>query len=565
MTVIGLLTHKLLLLAVSLAGLAFLYQSEDDLRSALFAFMIFCCLALSLMALTRRVAVSIYGAWGVAGILTLVSIAKAKMVGMSLHSFDVLFVMQDIATPLFLLQAYPVYAALVLAGLGLAFAVVLTIGYWEKPLASSRSKALFLLALSGVGSAALQPPWAEGTDYYYHGRHLSSFTVSVRDLGRLWAGHPLEARITDATRLPPYGSPYRCGDSTTRPDIVLIHAESQLPPSMVPHWGVSDQAVGLKPDPAHVRRFGVETFGGSSWVTTASIMTGLSGADFAWQRPFMMKSVIDTTGATVPRILSDCGYLVAGVVSYDIFDVGRFMRANGAVDVIEGSVGTPSGHFARDRQYFASGQDLLTRFRGASDAPAFVYIETMYTHSPYDQKVDSDVILENEPFHPDPAIAEYLRRLAISRMDIDAFKLWLAQNPGDRGTVVIEYGDHRPWVSLDARFELSEQLADWASSAYETYLSVETFGPVAMPSLPDEPRMDAAYLGYWFIQALSVASGGIVDDMEKLRVNCAGIFHLCHDRAAVDRLLRKRVDSGLLELVPMRRQWFSPQGAAAES
>jgi hypothetical protein len=94
-------------------------------------------------------------------------------------------------------------------------------------------------------------------------------------------------------------------------------------------------------------------------------------------------------------------------------------------------------------------------------------------------------------------------------------------------------------------------LADWSSADYQTYFAVHSYGPAALPAVPDHPRLDATYLGYWIVEAVGAATGGVVSDMEALRRHCGGLFHTCADRDAVDRVLRRRLDAGNVRFDPL--------------
>lgn len=282
-------------------------------------------------------------------------------------------------------------------------------------------------------------------------------------------------------------------------------------------------------------------------------MSGLSGADFDWMRPFMMKSLNGTVGATVPEIAKSCGYKVDAVIGYDIFEVGFFMTGNGAQDILHGPGYSGPGTFERDSVYFDLGRQQIAKNR-ASDKPSFLYLETMFTHSPYDGRQVPKTALAGEPFVKDPQTNEYLRRLAIAREDLETFKAQLKQDPGPNGTIVVEYGDHRPVVTLNASGS-NDDLSDWNSPAYETYFAVNFSGVETPPALPTESRVDSAFLGYWIIEAAQIASGGIIDDMALLQRQCDGYFHLCKDQSLVDKALRRRFDSGLLALPALISHW----------
>lgn len=240
-------------------------------------------------------------------------------------------------------------------------------------------------------------------------------------------------------------------------------------------------------------------------------------------------------------------------MGYDQFDLGPFLTSAGMAEVHDhATTGIPS-LFVRDSRYFEAMWDLTRRKRSETGAPQFLYVETMSTHSPYDARLDPEMTLDEEPYSAEPEANEFFRRLAIARGDLDAFKAAITRDPGPRGTILVEYGDHRPMVELVSGSR--PDLSDWGSEAYETYFAATAFGDAVPPAMPGHPRMDAAFLGYWLLDAAGIAQGGLIGDMADLRRRCDGLYHLCADREAVDRVLRRRVDSGLLALPPLLGAW----------
>ncbi|RYG98775.1 MAG: hypothetical protein EON58_06130 [Alphaproteobacteria bacterium] len=130
----------------------------------------------------------------------------------------------------------------------------------------------------------------------------------------------------------------------------------------------------------------------------------------------------------------------------------------------------------------------------------------------------------------------------------------MKRDPGPNGTIIVEYGDHRPLVALDGS-GIRDDLSDWNSPAYETYFAVTASGMQSPLELPSQSRLDAAFLGYWIIDAAKIASGGVVDDMRALQRRCDGRFHLCKDQSLVDEVIRRRYDSGLLSLPTLITHW----------
>lgn len=549
---LGLAINPLTVAAAGLVGFVFLLVTEDDLASAAFATMAVLLVAGFLVLTTRRPAFSVYSALALTLLVVGPSIVKARLTGASLHSLDFAH-LADPKVSSFLLSGYTAYVVPILVALATAAVLLFLVYRAEAPQPGGLARRALLVLLPASLLPVALPQWASGDDYQFAGKHASAFAASLRELPHLWDAHPLAARLAAVEPAPDYETPLACGAAGAMPDIVLVHAESQLPPAHVPAWGTQMLTDSFAAADGRVRRFGVEIYGGSSWVTVSSVMSGLSGADFDWMRQFITTSMTGKVRDSVPAILAGCGYGTSAVLTfgYEQFDLGPFLSSLGVKTVLGAEETGIPVHGERDYRYFRAAMEKLREGR-AGGKPQFVYVETMFTHSPYLDRLEPAARLDGEPFHEDAETAEFLRRLVIAREDVAALRETLARDPGPRGTILVEYGDHRPLVAPSTpRPDGTGGLADWGSPDYETYFAAHAFGAAVMTGLPDHDRLDAPYLGYWMLRAAGVARGGPVDAMERLRETCDGRFHTCGDRAAVDRVLRRRLDRGDITLAPL--------------
>lgn len=548
---------RLSLIAVSLAGLACIIWAEHQLKSVAFVSFTTAGVAAVIFLLSRKLAFSVYTAWTLLAVITVVTYVKYKMDGVTLQAYDVVFVASDATMPIFLLTAYAHYAIPLVAFLVVGFAVLGVIAWFEEPRRIHVVKCILLVLVAAVTVPISFPAEATSNFYYMRPRYASSFLVSIRDLGNLWSVPAIVKRLQAMQPEAPYSPAFRCGDPGNRPDVVFVHAESAMPPSLMPAWRIGDAAMGdFRSDDGLVHRLGVEAFGGGSWITTMSILTGMSGADFDWMRMRITYALQGRIGLSVPEILRQCGYNTAAVLGmdYNFVNMGPFLASIGIENIFDKTAIQRPSLEVRDRYYFNVVLDLIRRNRATSDKPLFIYVETMFAHSPYDQRREADAVVPGEPFSGDPETNEYLRRLALARDDLSAFEKTLASDAGQRGFLMLEYGDHQPLVTrrnIEDDIGVETPLTDWRSREYATYFAVHSLGGAREIHMPVHERLDAAFLGYAFLQAAALASDGIITEIERLRVECDGYFHLCADREIVDRYLRRRLDSGLINLTDM--------------
>lgn len=541
-----LVVRPVVVVLVAISAFVALIKLENDVAAAFFAFCGIGMISAIALVLSSRLSFSIYFGLSVAVLTAVPSMVKARMTGMSLHSFDLALIF-DPSMWAFFLSGFGAYVVPVLIVAACFVGFMALIYHAEKPVRVTLVPVAVVIATPILLYPLARPAWASDQSYLFHGRHLSALMASLEDLPRLWADHPVTTRIEGAERVDPYNEPFTCGSEGNQPDVIVVHAESQLPPewmSVPPVAGLQDS---FRAQDGKLHALGVETYGGGSWITVSSILTGMSGADFGWMRQFMTKSLVGNVRASVPEILAKCGYRTTALLGmgYDQFSLGPLLSSLGVIDVHDPFDMGIDAMTVRDSRYFDYALAHLKEQRETDSRPQFLYVETMFAHSPYDDPLETDLALDGAPFSTDSVENEYLRRLVIARLDIDAFKAKIAKDAGARGTIVLEYGDHRPMIELGKD---GIDLTDWKSDAYQTYFSFNSYGPVQWVPAAVEDRMDAPYLGYWLMEASGIAHGGVIDDMRQLRERCLGRFHLCDDRQRVDEVLLRRVNSDLLKL-----------------
>lgn len=548
--VLHFLTKSLVVGLVSLAGFVVLFAAENYIDSVPFVGFVTISLFLGIFLLTRRLAFSAYTTWTLMAAITTISLVKHLLTGSGLHVYDIAFISGDMSMPAFLLEFYPHYAWPVLIMTGGAVLLLTTIAFIERPRKMRFGFRTALLSIAVLGTVASFPAEAGSHLYYLRGSHASNFIVSLRDLLAFWTPNPLLARLERLSDQGTYPRQVGCGPADSRPDVIILHGESFIPPSFVPAWGVEDGEIGnFASDDGKTRSMGVETYGGGSWLTVMSILSGLSGADFEWMRPYLVKALTGRVDQAVPQLLKACGYRTAGIMATkrNFADLGPFLQSIGVDEIADmDDTRSPSLH-VRDSHHLNAGLELIRARRAGGDAPIFLFLETLFAHSPYEERIQPDVVLAGEPFTADPQTNEFLRRLAMSRQDMEAFYMQLAADPGPRGTIVLEYGDHQPFVTTFPE-DKARDGSQWASPKFATFFAVRTFGPVEALSIPNHERLDVPFLGHWLLRAAGIVKGGLTDDMERLVETCQGLFNRCEAREEVDRVLRKRMDSGLLDL-----------------
>ncbi|TPK80595.1 sulfatase [Mesorhizobium sp. B2-4-18] len=552
-----LLCHPLVLVAVSLAGVFGAGRVEHEWLSVPFSLALVAVVAGILFLVTARFAFSVYLAWTIVGVLTLISAIKFRMKGFSLHFYDTVFVARDPEVYRFLVGSYLHLIVPVAAALTLGVAAAILIFRVDRKRGWPLSLRAVMLAVL-VALVPLTFPAEASKDryfYYMQGRHMSAFFVSLLDLRNLVVEPAFEQRLQVVIAQPPFADTIDCGDRAALPDIFFVLSESQSDPANFPQVGRGAgflQRFAPKAGAPHPMQ--VETFGGGTWITNLSLMTGLSATDFGWRSPYLTITLQDKVAGALPEVLARCGYRTAVMTPMDFTFVneGPFLKSIGFETVLDiKEIAAPFYHL-RDSFYYHAAEAFIAKHRREDGRPLFLEIQTMFPHSPYEGRMEPDLKVEGEPFSDDDQAGEYLRRMAIARGDFGQFLERREAEAGKRGAVVLEFGDHqssatKPFVDAIAG---DDALARPQSLAYRTFYTLSIFNHPLRHSMPDTMPLDVGFLGASLLDAAGLPMSPMMVDLVRLRDHCGGRFHGCQDRAEVDAHLRRRVDSGLLHLFP---------------
>ena len=154
------------------------------------------------------------------------------------------------------------------------------------------------------------------TEFYFENVYVSFFLASWSEtIEALWRGALIEA--APSTPAAALNVSAACDPRPKPPHIILIHQESVVPPSHFPSLSYDRNLdVFFHSYDGPLRKLRVETFGGGSWLTEFSVLTGLSSYSFGGMRQFVQQIMAGKVRDTLPQALSRCGY--RNVVFYPI-------------------------------------------------------------------------------------------------------------------------------------------------------------------------------------------------------------------------------------------------------
>lgn len=545
---------QILAVGASCAGLfAFIRFMDSRWAYIPYVFCVTAVIAAIVFIISRRPVFSVTAAVTVTVLQAIASFVKHQLNGMALHVYDLLFTARDGDLFSFLVEYYPLLGVAALAVLVTTGAFLVVVFRLDRPVAMVLPPRLSLLPLTFALSWASYPR-AETFDSDYlpftAGYNASALYFSLGHIRHLTGPAPIREHFLSAKPTTNLAAAPSCGRTEDKSDLFLVLAESQSPSALDPDMplpaGVRES---FRSGDGLIRSMNVETFGAGTWMTNFSVLTGLSTADFGWQAPYVNAFMEGRIRHSLPRLLADCGYRTIALMSlkYHSINEGPFLKSLGYEEVYDADAMKLGAFGARDRDYFQFLEKLVADHRKTDGRPLFISMQTMFTHGPFTARLPAAAGVSVEPLSADAQLDEYARRVVVARRDMAAFLDGRRQDPGPRGAIVAEFGDHQS--AATQRFvdpdNLSRETTDFRSKMYETFFAVHGFGASVDYAKLGE-RIDAAFLASRILAATRLPKSPVFDDLASLSVACEGRMHLCPDRNSIDQHLAARHQAGFL-------------------
>lgn len=486
------------------------------------------------------------------------SIFKFRIAAMNLHVYDIFFYLSGVTEVGFFIRTFT-GVALLFGAIVVGAGVVLAISYRaEKPHGLGR-RASF--GVAGVAVAALTGSgwWlADRRPTYFDERAyvFSAFIASLSDLPALVREKGVLEMSAQAALTPVISDQIACTAPDDAPDIILFLHESGMPPGVYPQLAYPEEAKPLfKSFDGNVHKLRVETFGGGTWLSDFSALTGLSTNSFGNMRNFAMQLMTGRLRHTLPKYLRACGYDTTIIYPSmaEFAGSGRFYRAIGFDRVIDRSVHRAPDDRQRDSFYYGQAlKTLAAADEGEVRRPQFIALSSMATHGPWNFRFAPELMKRGEKtaWTGDKEFDEYLWRLVLAKRDRDEFRQTLKRHYPARPFLFVEFGDHQPALArlpLERATEIADKGSAWqldpASRAFETYYAIDAQGFRPRIDLPAFPILEIPHLA-----TLTVAAAGLpLDPVFTRRLwlmhACKGLYANCADRGAVLAFQRWMVDS----------------------
>src|SRR5581483_5756160 len=263
------------------------------------------------------------------------------------------------------------------------------------------------------------------------------------------------------------------------PDIIVIQHESIFDPRIFGLPVEPSVDAFLSPPEGRHGQLNVDIFGGGSWQSEFSLLTGLSSASFGSSAYYLFKKGAGRFHTSLPFSLSSLGYQTTLISSCrrNFLHYDEFYRSIGINERIFIDDLAPPFDIGR---FEATNSDALfldaalaahTRKIADDPTPRFLYVLTNYNHGPHDRRLAEDC--EARAFAmahcSDTGYAEYYARLAETAAAWQRLKFELANNVAGRPTLIVHYGDHQPVLTR----RIDRQLAENPRRAFRTFYAIE--------------------------------------------------------------------------------------------
>jgi Sulfatase len=547
----------MLLVLISLAAFGVIALAERSAEHLLFALAAFCLCTALLLVVVADADRAIMLAGMLAAAVSAASTIKYNHSALKLTVTDLPLMFAG-TVPFFIVQ-YPRAVLSVLAGgAALAIAAALTLIYGAGSAVALETR-LFLFGLALVflatahrisgGAVSFQRMTAQRRCFY------STFMASLIDprSWRQFGGLALSDIANDPLPLlAPI--PARTADY---PDIIIIQHESIFDPRIFGLPIEPTVEAFLSPENGQHGILNVDIFGGGSWQSEFSLLTGLSSASFGSSAYYLFKQGAGRFHNSLPHSLAALGYrtMLASSCRRNFLDYEQFYRSIGISErIFSDDFPAP---FDIDRfeltnsDSFFLNAALAAHAKAIADdpAPRFLYALTNFNHGPHSRKLAARGQFERERAFAastleNPGYVEYYARLAETASTWKRLKAKLAANFPERPMLIVHYGDHQPVLAkqIDRQLKLPRD----ERRAFRTFYAIETINIPDRHAPGRAAELDIAFLGTVALQQAGLPLDPIFATRASLLDHCRETYFASPSERK-RRFHRTLVDLGMIE------------------
>ena len=350
------------------------------------------------------------------------------------------------------------------------------------------------------------------------------------------------------------------------PDIIVIQHESIFDPRL---YGLPVEPIVeafLSPQGALHGTLNVDIFGGGSWQSEFSLLTGLSSASFGSNAYFLFKRGVGRFRNSLPISLAALGYgtMLTSSCRRSFLNYDEFYRSIGISERIFTDDFHPPFDVGRfettnsDALFLEAALDVHMKRIEGDATPRFLYALTNFNHGPHNRRLVAPGHFESERAFaaaslPDAHYAEYYARLAETAVTWNRLKSELSTRFPGRPMLVVHYGDHQPVLSR--RIEAKLRLPIDPQRQFRTFYAIETLNGGADRTRSGRgPDLDIAFLGTVALQQAGLPLDEVFATRASLLNHC-GEAYFASPSERKRRFHRTLVNLGMIDVAPARHQY----------
>ena len=329
--------------------------------------------------------------------------------------------------------------------------------------------------------------------------------------------------------------------SAPLPDIVIWLNESTFNPHNFKLPNARFPRMEMFEDNDRTRASGLmrtHTFGGKTWLSEFSMLTGLVPDDFGARRSLVFNNVSPKVTSNIVTLLKANGYTTVALMPTPkrFYGAGRTYAALGFDRILTlrdfheyDNVKGDEWDIADSDRMSEAARKLITDHRNSAnhDKPIFVYMLSVHEHAPYSDKTPIDYNLEHSGLSKKLAakFTHYVNKLRQLNIGVTAMDQYLAASK--HPMLFTYFGDHQAYYEDDSppyRYNLPKP------DLITQFQIRSNFGPKTLPRLP---LTDIAFVPSLVVDYAGVKKDKYFEALSAMRRLCEGKLEDCDDQALV--------------------------------
>lgn len=323
---------------------------------------------------------------------------------------------------------------------------------------------------------------------------------------------------------------------TEKPDIVLLLQESTVNPNIydLPAGTKLPELFMFQQDKNVVAYspMRVQTFGGGTWLSEFSALTGLNSDDFGSQKSGVFYFIVDHLNNSLFKEMKANGYYTVVLTPFNkgAYHSGHAYETLGVDRIIQPQeLGYPGK--LQDNLWTISTEDMLKYAKEIlateTDKPVFIFSLTMYEHGPYKESHSDDYGIKDKISNKDAAgeFSHYMEKIVASDNAMRDFADFIEKR--DRPLMFLYFGDHQPGISLN------KYNSSFSSPSYITQFTLRD-NLKSGTGVKTGELTDISFLGGLLLERANLKISPFYEANIKMRHLCDGKLNDCEDKQLLD-------------------------------